>query len=388
MIAADPSISGFHFPHAPFRLYPMNSLSRLVPLFFLLVFSNAQASPAEAQTIRKTYQLATEKWEQEMRIAANPDDRAKVWATRPDATTYARQMWDTIESSLDQDWTLEPSVWFLRTTAGLTITDAAGSTSPAFAKESDTIRKAVETYHMNSRKLIPMCFALSVTPNPRSLNLLEKLQASHPDPKTQGVAALGAAMQLKSLGDDGEIMRKRLTYLRKAIIQSSDVDLDGVTVAKLAEDQLHIIRFLTKGRTAPDLVGVDSANRPLSLEANKGKVIVLLFWNSEVQDAKRVIEITNNLVAKFKGRPLAVIGVNNDPEAKLRALQANDTVTWTNFSDPENKLAREYRIGLWPVVFVLDGERKIHYSGAPGSFAELTAEALLAEIKPTSNEKE
>lgn len=366
----------------------MNSLSRLVPLFFLLVFSNAQASPAEAQTIRKTYQLATEKWEQEMRIAANPDDRAKVWATRPDATTYARQMWDTIESSLDQDWTLEPSVWFLRTTAGLTITDAAGSTSPAFAKESDTIRKAVETYHMNSRKLIPMCFALSVTPNPRSLNLLEKLQASHPDPKTQGVAALGAAMQLKSLGDDGEIMRKRLTYLRKAIIQSSDVDLDGVTVAKLAEDQLHIIRFLTKGRTAPDLVGVDSANRPLSLEANKGKVIVLLFWNSEVQDAKRVIEITNNLVAKFKGRPLAVIGVNNDPEAKLRALQANDTVTWTNFSDPENKLAREYRIGLWPVVFVLDGERKIHYSGAPGSFAELTAEALLAEIKPTSNEKE
>ena len=37
---------------------------------------------------------------------------------------------------------------------------------------------------------------------------------------------------IAGLGDDGEIMRKRLTYLRKAIIQSSDVELGGITVAK------------------------------------------------------------------------------------------------------------------------------------------------------------
>lgn len=363
----------------------MNSLSRLLPLLFLLVFSNAQASPAEAQTVRKSYQLAMDKWSLEMRIATTPEERAKAWSGRPDASNYTRQMWDAIGSSLDQEWTLDYAVWFLRTTAGLSTTDAAGSTLPAFATENDAIRQAVETHYLKSPKLIPMASALSITPSPRSLNLLEKIQTSHPDPKTQGVAALGAAMQLKSLGDDPEIMRKRLTYLRKAIIQSSDVDLDGITVAKLAEDQLHIIRFLTKGRTAPDLVGVDSANRPLSLDAHKGKVIVLLFWNSEVQDANRVTEITNKLVAKFKGRPLVVIGVNNDPEAKLRALQANDSVTWMNFSDPENKLAKDYRIGIWPVVFVLDGERKIHYSGAPGSFAELTAEALLSEIKPAAS---
>ena len=78
--------------------------------------------------------------------------------------------------------------------------------------------------------------------------------------------------------------------------------LDGTTVAKLAEDELYIIRFLTKGRVAPDLVGVDSANRPLSLAANKGKVIVLLFWNSNVPDAKRVVEITTGL-SEIQGPP-------------------------------------------------------------------------------------
>jgi hypothetical protein len=33
-------------------------------------------------------------------------------------------------------------------------------------------------------------------------------------------------------------------------------------------------------------------------------------------------------------------------------------------------------------VFVLDGQRKIHYVGTQGTFAELTAEALFSEAKP------
>jgi peroxiredoxin len=364
----------------------MDSLRRLIPLLCLLVFSQAQASPAEALSIQNSYRVAMDQWLQELRIATTADERTKIWNERPNVVSFAKNMWETIGSSLDQDWTLGPAAWFLRTTGDLFSSDAQGASTLVFAKENEAIRLAVETNHLKSPKLIPMCSALAVSPNPRSLAVLEKIQSTHPDPKTQGVAALGAAMQLKTLGDDGDIMRKRLTYLRKAIIQSSDIEIEGTTVAKIAEDELHVIRYLTKGRVAPDLVGVDSANRPLSLGANKGKIMILLFWNSNMRDAQRVIDITNNLVTKFRGRPLVVLGVNNDPEASLRALQANDTVTWQNFSDPDNKLAKEYRIGSWPAVFVLDGERKIHYAGAPGSFAELTAEALLSELKPVAPE--
>ena len=362
----------------------MNRSSCLIALFSLLVFSRASAAPADAQRVEKTYQLAMDKWSREMSAAATPAERSKVWGSRPDATPFAKQMWAAIGQSLDQEWTLEPAAWLLRTTPGLFASDETGSPKPIFTKENEAIRKAVEAHHLNSPKLIPVCYALASSPDPRSLAVLEKIQAGHPDPKTQGVAALGAAMQLKTFGDDGEIMRKRLTYLRKAIIQSSDIELEGSTVAKLAEDELYIIRFLTKGRVAPDLAGVDSAKRPMSLAANKGKVILLLFWNSNVPDAKRVVEITTAMARKFQGRPLAIIGVNNDPEDKLRALQADGTVTWPNFSDPENLLAKEYRVGSWPLVYVLDGERKIHYAGAPGSFAELTAEALLDEAKPAA----
>lgn len=353
----------------------------LATVFLLLAFSRATATPADAQRIQKTYQLQMDTWALEMRIAATPADRAKAWTSRPDATTTAREMWVAIGTSLDQDWTLEPAAWFFQNTPNLLAKDAAGIPQPIFAKENEAIRKAIETFHLSSPKLGPICAALAISPDPRSLAILEKIQSTHPDPKIQGLAALGAAILLKTLGDDGEIMRKRLTYLRKAIIQSSDAVMNGTAVAKLAEDELYIIRFLTKGRIAPDLVGVDSGGRTLTLDANKGKVVVLLFWNSNVADAQRVVEITTAMDLKFKGKPFAVIGVNNDTTEKLRALQADGTVPWTNFSDPKNDLASAYRVGTWPLVYVLDGERKIHYAGAPGSFAELTADALLDGLK-------
>ena len=360
------------------------NLIRLILLSCLLAFPHLTAAPADAQRIQKSYQLAMEKWALETRAATTPAAQTQAWNNCPDAATFAKQMWAAIGQSLDQEWTLEPAAWFLQITPGLLANNESGVPTAVFTQENEAIRKAVETQHINSLKLIPVCIALASSSDPRSLSVLEKIQSSNPDSKTQGVAAFGAALQLKTLGDDGEIMRKRLTFLRKAIIQSSDVELNGITVAKLAEDELYIIRFLSKGRVAPDLVGQDSAMRPLSLSANKGKVVILLFWNSNLADARRVIEITAATEAKFKGRPLIVIGVNNDPAEKLRSLQADNTVTWANFSDPENKLAKEYRVGAWPLVYVLDGDRKIHYVGAPGSFVELTAEALLAETKPTA----
>ena len=62
-------------------------------------------------------------------------------------------------------------------------------------------------------------------------------------------------------------------------------------------------------------------------------------------------------------------------------MRAEGKVKWRNLSDPDNLLARNYRIGSWPMVYVLDHKRRIHYSGGLGSFAELTAEALIEEIK-------
>lgn len=361
----------------------MKRLNRLILLISLLLATKTIASPTETQNIRKNWDIAMEKWTLEIRAATTPEARAKAIEHRPDLTKYAKEMWKQIGDSLKDEWTLEPAAWFLRATPTLLTTQPDGSATLTFANEIESIRKAVETYHLDSPKLTPMCMAMVTSKDPRSLAVLEKVQENHPDKKIQGVAALAAAMILKTFGDDARVTKKRLTYLRKAIIQSVDVDLGGVTVAKLAEDELYIITYLTKGQIAPDLSGTDVAGRALKLSDYKGKVIMLLFWNSTMDNADSVIKLTTETAKKFQGKPFVVLGVNNDTTENLRKLEANDTVTLKSFSDPAGQLSGKFRVGSWPLVYVLDGERKIHYSGAPGSFAELTAEALLSEPKPT-----
>jgi peroxiredoxin len=362
----------------------MNRLSRLLAATLLLLAAGSHASPEDARRIEKSWRLTVENWSLLTRAATTAEARAAAIAKRPDPTPVAREMWQQIGSNLDQEWTLEWMAWFLRIAPGLRTTKPDGSSSAVFAAETDAVLNAIETRHLKSPGLIPVCMALTGIRDPRALGILEKIQASHPETKTQGVAALAAALIFKSLGDDLELIRKRLTCLRKAIIDSSDIDLGGVTVAKLAEDELYIIRYLTKGRVAPDLSGIDAASRQMKLSEFSGRIVVLLFWHSAMPEADRTIEIMTALTRKYQGKPVTVVGVSRDSLQKLRSLEAEGTVSWRNFSDPSDQLAREYRVGSWPLVYVLDGERKIHFAGTPGSFVELTADAMLAEIKPAA----
>ena len=367
-----PRISGDYHPF-------MKRPSRLCTAVTLLLIAPLCASPSEALRIQKTWDLTMEKWSLETRSASTPEARAKALVNRPDTASFAKQMWTIIGDSLSEEWTIEPAAWFLRASQGLVETNPEGVTTPMFAKQTEAVRKAVEGFHLKSSRLVPMCMALVTYQDPRSLSILEKIEKSHPDKKIQGVAALASAMVLKSLGDDAELMRKRLTALRKAIVESSEVSIGSTTVAKLAEDELYIIRFLTKGREAPDLSGMDSAGRLMKLSDYKGKVILLLFWTSTMPEAERVVDITRDMQKKLEGKPFVVLGVNHDSLEYLRAMEAEGLVNWRSFSDPTHQLSNQYRVGSWPLVYVLDGQRKIHYAGTQGSFAELTAEALLAE---------
>lgn len=365
----------------------MKKSTCLIAYTLLMLAVDTSASPAEATRIIQAWDIAVEKWSLEMRTATTPQAHEAALARQPNRLTEARRMWDQIGGSLDHEWTLEPAAWFLRSANGLLENDSGGSKSPAFGKETQEVFQAVEVHHLKSPKLVPMCMALAATGSPRALAILERIQAVNPDKRIRGVAAMATAIVLKSLGEDPELMRKRLLCITQAIKDSHDVDLGrGVTVTKLAEEELYIIRHLNKGRVAPDLAGTDSGNRPLKLSGESGRIVMLLFWSSTMNEADRVIEMTHTVRQRFEGRPVTVLGVSLDPVEKLRALEADGTVSWRNFSDPDGKLTASYRVDSVPFVYVLDGSRRVHFSGTPGSFAELTVEALLSELKPTDAE--
>jgi thiol-disulfide isomerase/thioredoxin len=328
-----------------------------------------------------------EAWMQSLRTAGTPDQQRELVAAKPDAIAHARRMWRCIGSQLDEGWTLEPAAWLLRMSAvlrGMTSAPAAPDNSTArneWVEIITAIRTAVTARHVGSTDpgLIPMCLALVDVPDPESLEILGKIESGHPDAKVRGVAALAVSMALKYLGDEGEVMARRLRMLRKAIIESAEVEIEGVTVAAIAEDELYLIRHLSKGRIAPELAGTDVAGRPLKLSDFSGKVVALVFWGAWNEDSQRIIEMMGGLRTKLAGHPFEVVGVNADPAPTLRELVAGGQVPWPNLSDPNRTLAKEYRITTWPAVFVLDRKRVIRYIGAPGSFVDLTVEAILAE---------
>lgn len=360
----------------------MKRLPLILSLITLSFFNSAHAQPAAAEAVEKEYQASIEKWTLEMRLADTPDAQSAALAKRPDPHVFAKRMWTAIGKSLKEEWTIEPAAWFLSMASNLLVQKADGVAVPAYLAETKAIRDAVEQYHIKSSKLMPMCFALTAGNDPGTLALLENISTTNPDQKIQGVAALATAMVLKNSGDTPELMARRLTAIKKAIIDSADVEINGTSVSKIVADELYIIRNLTKGRVAPDLKGTDSAGRAMTLEEHQGKIIVLLFWNSNIAEANRVVEFTNTLLDKYQNQPVVILGVNNDALDKLRGFQADGTVKFPNFSDPENKLSAEYRVGVWPLAYVLDKERKISFAGAPGSFVEFAIEALLhPEIK-------
>lgn len=343
------------------------------------VFPAFAGTPQQAEEISASYDRDFKLWVLKLGVAPTAEERNKVALERPDTASAAKKMWAVIQPDLAKPWTLAPSAWLLRNSGKLVSRDEVGNTKPLMAEASAAIREAALKNHLDNKDLGPLCLAMVASNDAGALPFLERVEKESKNKQVQGVAALGVAMILKNLSDEPEVMRRRLTMLRKAIIEASDVEISGTSVAKLAEDELYIIQFLSKGRQAPDINGTGSGGQPMKLSDYTGKVVVLLFWRSEEGNNDHLLDMVRAMRERFTGKPFEVVGVSRDPKEVLRSMQATGEIKWPNFSDPENKLGGEYRVAGWPLAYVLDGDRRIHYVGAMGSFVELTAAAVLEE---------
>jgi peroxiredoxin len=356
----------------------------LKPLVIAALFlaANAQATPGEAERIRRGYELSTETWELKYQLAASPAEKQALLDSRPDPMAVAKAMWTNIAPSLQEGWSIPYAAWFLDLTRNLTVASPEKVTSAAFSAERARILTTFSENHLKRPGIAPFCIALADGGDPKSLPLLEKIVTENPDEATQGIAALAASILLKKLGDAPEVMKKRLNYLRKAIIQASDQKVGGTSVADIVTDELYVIRYLSKGRIAPELSGTDVAGRTIRLSDLKGKIVILLFWDAKSPETDKIIGLTNQLAIKYEDKPVAILGITPESLERIRALQADGSIKWNNIIDPTDKLAGEYRIASRPVVLVLGDGGKIEYTGLPGSFLELTVDALLAGEQP------
>ncbi len=155
----------------------------------------------------------------------------------------------------------------------------------------------------------------------------------------------------------------------------------GWASALAAPEMIPLTEVDLVGRTAPAFEGQMLEGEHFSLEAQRGKVVILSFWASWCGPCRQELPALQALAAK---RPeLAVFAVNVDREPArarqfLEQVKVDLPVVW----DPDSVALGQYEVLSMPTMFLLDKNltvkfRKTGFSKEAG-LTEL--EAALAEV--------
>ena len=134
------------------------------------------------------------------------------------------------------------------------------------------------------------------------------------------------------------------------------------------------------GRTASPFVLTTFDGGPVTLDALRGKVVVLNFWaswcNPACYDEAPVLE---RMWQTYRERGVVVVGVDmQDTAEAARAFIQRFGLTFANAPDPQGKLAVEYGVYGVPETFFVarDGTIRAKHVGA------LTDAVIRAKLEP------
>lgn len=125
-------------------------------------------------------------------------------------------------------------------------------------------------------------------------------------------------------------------------------------------------------RTAPPLASVAWRNgSPTTLAAQRGNVVVLLFWTRDCINCKHNLGYWNEWAKKYAGTDVTVLSVHTpetpserSPEATARFAQTHG-LKFPIAIDNDEKIWNAYGVESWPTEILIDrqGRLRAEYAG-------------------------
>ena len=143
-----------------------------------------------------------------------------------------------------------------------------------------------------------------------------------------------------------------------SIYKNFDKSIENSEYVKIIKERLDIIKKVSIGKLAPDIIMADTNGVPFKLSSLRGKVVLIDFWASWCRPCRGE---NPNVVAAYnayKDKGFDILGVSLDQNKAswIKAIN-DDKLTWHHVSDLKgwkNEAGKMYGVNSIPHSVLLD----------------------------------
>lgn len=120
------------------------------------------------------------------------------------------------------------------------------------------------------------------------------------------------------------------------------------------------LKALPIGAQAPSFTTTDYRGRPVSLDAWRGRPVIIRFFSPECKFCMADSKIFNDFYHRLHSKGLEILWVNTMPNSKsMKTFAADMGVKFPIVTDNGGKLSDLYRVKVVPQVFILSPKHRI-----------------------------
>jgi thiol-disulfide isomerase/thioredoxin len=340
------------------------------------------ATPLEEfEAIRKAYRLMQMTNAIRLRKAKTDEEKQQVLAEMTQPSTVAAKYLALVDKYPNDPVAAKSLVAIITTLQG--------------AGMYDEILDRILAQYRDSDQLVDLCFGVQyAAANPKVPALLQELKTHNPHREVQAAATYSLARltlnqerRANASGGGTVDTQEAERLLEEVVGKFADVQVNMRTLGTLAEGDLFEIRNLAIGKVAPEIQGENVEGAPLSLEAHRGKVVVMTFWGTWCGPCRAMLPHEKEMVERLADKPFAMLGVNSDQDREeLKKFLADENIGWQMWFDggTGGPISTRWNVHAWPTIYVLDAEGKIRFKNVRGEALERAVHELMEELAAQS----